>query len=137
MVVSFSEAMDHSATEAAFVAQATWWYSGGGNLLVELGLDCADVQPERCPATAATYDAAVASSATDAAGVGLANAFASSFRIAGPGVTLVNPADGGSDVAVDKNVVVTFSEAMNKTVTQSAFGLRKQGLATKVSGAFT
>lgn len=54
-----------------------------------------------------------------------------------PSVSAVNPEDTATDVPVSTNVVVRFSEPMNRSSAQAAFGLRKAGSTTKLGGSFS
>src|SRR5439155_8270168 len=69
-----------------------------------------------------------------------------SFDITPPHVVPpTNPADGATPVAINTSVLVTFSEPMNQSATQSAFALRpcadssclSAGLGSPVLGSFT
>ena len=140
VVVSFSEAMNKTTAQSAFslTRQGTatklsgvfTWNAAGTQMTFN---------PSANLGANTVYEIKVSAAAKDLAGNALGSPFASSFRsdATGAGVTGVDPADGGTDVAVDKNVVVSFSEAMNKTTAQSAFSLTRQGTATKLSGVFT
>ena len=136
VVVTFSEAMDRTATQGAFSLKRGTETIPGAFSWNETST-VLTFNPASALRSNAIHTVNVATSATDAAGTGLASAFASSFSVEGPGVTMVDPANGATEVAVDRNVVVTFSEAMNRSATQGAFGLRKQGSTTKLGGAFT
>ena len=86
---------------------------------------------------AATFDVEVATSAKDAAGAGLARAFASSSASL-PSVLRCRRrwGDGGADVAVDEDTVMTFSRSMDRSAAQSAFSLTRQS-GNAVAGAFS
>ena len=100
-------------------------------------------------AASTDYDIGITTGAKDVAGNVLSPPqscpscdppFHATFVTAAPDSTsptlTVDPDDGATDL-LGQNVVVTFSETMNRSVTQAAFGLRKEGTTTKLGGAFT
>jgi len=49
----------------------------------------------------------------------------------------IDPITAATGVAVDRNVVVTFSEAVERSSAQAAFSLRRAGTTVNLGGAFT
>jgi methionine-rich copper-binding protein CopC len=85
------------------------------------------------------YQVSIATTAKDLAGNALVASFSSVFASDSlpPTVTSVDPADQASGIATNRNVVVTFSEPMSRSATQSAFALRRAGTTTKLRGSFS
>jgi hypothetical protein len=135
--VTFSEAMDRAASEAAFALRTGGGAPVAGTFSWNAASTVMTFDPSASLPVDATHDVTVARTATDASGLPLAAAFASSFSTDVPAVTAVDPANGAQDVSVGRNVVVTFSRAMSRSVTQGAFALRREGTTTNVSGTFT
>ena len=121
--ITFSRAMDESATQGAFsadpaVACAFSWNAASTTLT------CApdeDLQPDT------SYTITIGTAARDAGGTALANAFSFSFSTAdqpapeAPSVTGTDPSDGGVDVSIGTPISVTFSEPMNPQASEAAF----------------
>jgi len=131
VTVSFSEAMN-----AATVGGTTFTLtptSGGAavpaSVLYTAGTTSATLNPSSDLAYSTAYSVAATGGATDAAGNPL-TAFNSTFTTAAapdltpPTVTVVQPANGATNVATNANVTVTFSEAMNaSSINSSSFTL--------------
>lgn len=120
IVVSFSEPMNESVTEAAFSASPDMNcdFSWNGS---STQLTC-DPQTNLSPGT--SYTVTIATGAASAEGETLEAAHDFSFTTAGtagaPFVVATSPADGDA-VGPNVNVVVTFSEEMNEGSVESAF----------------
>lgn len=121
VVVNFSTSMAQGPTESAFgaspaVACDFSWNAAGDRLTC-------DPQSDLSASTSYTITVGAAAEGTDGSTLGSDHAF--SFTTAGgpgPNVTGTTPPDGATDVALNGNVKVRFSEAMNQTATEGAFG---------------
>lgn len=125
IVLTFSEAMDRASVEAALsitpaVTCAFTWSSSDTVLTCDPSTDLA---------LATAYTVTVATSATDAGGTALATIATVAFETAaGPGplvpaVVGTVPRDGETDVALNRNVQVSFSEAMDAVTTEAALSV--------------
>jgi hypothetical protein len=125
IVLTFSKAMDRTSVEAALsvtpaVTCAFTWSSS------DTVLTC---DPTTDLALATAYTVTVAANATDAAGTALATTVTVAFETAtGPGpvapvVVGTVPRDGETGVALNRNVQVTFSEAMDVVTTEAALSI--------------
>jgi len=121
--VTFSTAMDTSATESAFSADRAVTCAFSWNA-ASTTLTCApadDLDPD------SSYTITIGTAAKDAGGTALANAFTFSFSTAdqvtpdAPSITATNPSDGDVDVSIATTISVTFSTAMDTSAAESAF----------------
>src|SRR5690606_35522527 len=94
--------------------------------------------PNAALATGTGYTASIAASATDLAGNPLASPASWSFTTAAAGDTTpptvagTDPANSATNVAANSNILIGFSEPMNKTATQAALSV-----SPTVAGAFS
>ena len=128
LVVTFSEAVNG-------VDSTTFYLSAGGAAIassVTIAVDrlSATLVPGADLADSTLHTVTVTTGVTDDAGDPMATDFTGSFttwapppETIGPTVTGMTPADGAINVAVDTNLVVTFSEAV-KGVDSTTFFLR-------------
>jgi Big-like domain-containing protein len=147
VVVIFSEAMNKSSAEAAFsLAQAGAGAGAASAVAGSFSWNGASTvmtfDPTADLAAGSGHQVTVGTGAANAAGKPLAAEFTSSFTTMEPPpppltVVDVSPGDVAVEVAVGENVVVTFSEAMNRSTAQSAFSLKRVGTTSKLSGAFS
>jgi subtilisin len=147
VVVTFSEAMNKSSAEAAFsLSQADAGAGAASAVAGSFSWNGASTvmtfDPTADLAAGSGHQVTVGTGATNAAGKPLAAEFTSSFTTMEPPpppltVAGVSPGDVAVEVAVGENVVVTFSEVMNRSAAQSAFSLKRAGTTSKLSGAFS
>ncbi|MBK7002351.1 MAG: Ig-like domain-containing protein [Rhodoferax sp.] len=135
--VTFSEAMDpltlnastFTLKQGATTVPGTTSYSGVTAVFI----------PTSDLASNTTYTATITSSAKDLASNALTANYAWSWTTAAaadttaPTITLVNPANAATNVAINTKVSVTFSEAMDPLTLNTASITLKQG-ATVISG---
>ena len=133
LVVTFSEAVNG-------VDSTTFYLSAGGAAIassVTIAVDrlSATLVPGADLADSTLHTVTVTTGVTDDAGDPMATDFTGSFttwapppETIGPTVTGMTPADGAINVAVDTNLVVTFSEAVNG-VDSTTFFLSAGGAA--------
>lgn len=119
MVFEFNEALDQAATEATFtitppggMGDGTLSWSSASRLVYTTG----SLLPGDTQFTASL-------TATDLAGNATVLNVTWRTDSTGPDVDIVVPADGTTAVATNQNVVVTFSERMNRTSVRNAFEL--------------
>lgn len=121
VVVTFSETMNESSAEAAFDASPSISCNFSWNTS-STELTC-DPQTNLDPGT--SYTVTVGSSAESAEGISLESDHQFSFTTAGtagaPSVVSTSPDDGDSAVGTNVNIVVRFSEEMDRPSTESAF----------------
>jgi hypothetical protein len=121
--VTFSEAMDRSPTEAAFSASPDpgcvfSWNSASTTLTC-------DPQGDLDPST--SYQVTIGTGAQSSPGVALANEYSFQFETGtatdttAPFVVDTTPDDGATDVGLNTDISVTFSEEMNRSATEAAF----------------
>ena len=145
VVVTFSEGMTGSTVNSStFTLSPT---SGGAavpaNVTYNSGPGTATLVPSSALANSTSYTVNVTSGAKDLANNDL-TPFSSTFTTAAPAdvtppaVTNVAPLNAASGVAVNTNVVVTFSEAMTgATVTSSTFTLTPTSGGSPVAAVVT
>ena len=140
IAVTFSEAMNPATITAVTftLKQGTTVISGA---VTSLGAT-ATFNPSANLAASTVYTATITTGATDLAGNALVTAYVWTFTtgttadVTPPTVVSTIPANADTGVAVNANIYVTFSEAMNPlTITASTITL-KQG-TTVISGAVT
>lgn len=121
IVVAFSTEMDPSTVENAFSANPTipcdfsW---NGAN-------DEVTCDPQSDLNAGATYTVTIGGSAASADGETLDGDHTFDFTTgtgAAPAVTSITPADGETDVGLNTNIEIAFSQQMDATATQAAFG---------------
>ncbi|HLF07702.1 MAG TPA: Ig-like domain-containing protein [Thermoplasmata archaeon] len=123
--ITFSIAMDKTATQGAIsavpaIAGAFTWSVGDTKLTWNPG---SDLQ------SSVDYLVNISTAAKSAAGTPLAAPYTFSFRTAaGPGptpptVSSTTPADGETNVPLNANVTMKFSEAMDEIATKGAFSI--------------
>ncbi len=140
VVITFSEAMNQSATKTAFsLKKAGSSTKLGGSYSWNVAGTELTFNPSANLLANTHYDVAITTAAKDLAGNPLGSAFGSSFEAdsTAPSVAGVLPVDGVTQVAANENVVVTFSESMNQSSVASAFSLKKAGSSTKLSGSYS
>jgi hypothetical protein len=131
--ITFSEPMNTALTQGAFsinpsVAGSFAWSSGDTVLTFT---------PGSALAYSTVYTVTISTAAEDKEGENMASPYSWSFTTAPPGppppyvVPPPVPGVGATGVAVDTNITVDFSEAMNGTATQGAFSI-----SPSVSGGF-
>ncbi|MBI4083652.1 MAG: Ig-like domain-containing protein, partial [Candidatus Lambdaproteobacteria bacterium] len=131
VVITFSEAMDQAATQAAIsttLPAPTYAWSGGGAVLT--------IGHGTLPADGATYTVTIGTGARDLAGNTLASPYALSFSVAdttAPTVSGTSPANGAANQPLSLTVTVTFSEAMDTTVAADSVG----SLSPAVAGTWS
>ncbi|MBL8917836.1 MAG: Ig-like domain-containing protein [Myxococcaceae bacterium] len=123
--ITFSEAMQKSAVDAAFsISPAV-----AGTALWDASDSLRTFQPTAPLAASTQYTVTVGVAAKDAAGNALAAPFSFSFTTAAapdtaaPSVVSFTPANGATGVSRSTNITVTFSEPMDKASVQVAFGV--------------
>jgi len=137
IVVGFSEAVDRSSAQGAFaLRRAGSTLKLGGAFSWNPDSTVMTFDPWSNLAGNASYAVSVLASVRDSAGNVMAGAFASAFSTdaQGPGVAGISPVAGTTGVAVDANVVVTFSEAVEPASAQGAFSLRPGASAVNLDG---
>jgi len=122
IVLTFSEAMNRASVESALSISpaVTCAFSWSPNDRV---LTC---DPNADLAAGTSYTVTVGTGAEDAGGTALSAAATVEFETAsaaGPNVVATDPDDGDADVALNQNVRVTFSEAMDEASTEAALSL--------------
>jgi hypothetical protein len=121
--VTFSQAMNRSATEAAFGSEPALacgfsWHADGTTLRCT---------PSGTLTPATTYRVTIDTGAENLSGVPLERAFVFSFTTGAaadttpPSIIAANPGDGAAGVPRNAAVAVTFSEAMSRAATEAAF----------------
>lgn len=134
IVVTFSTAMDRTATEAAFSltgpsgpVEGTFEWDDENKTMT--------FAPSSLLEQNATYDAGVSVYAEDGKGNHLSAEvgwqFTTAGRGAGPQVTSVSPNDGATNVSAAGEIIVTFNTAMNMISAEDAFSI-----SPKTSGTF-
>ena len=127
ITLSFSEPMNQSSVESAFLAQPSikcvWTWTSPSN---------ASCQPSGRLEQRGLYTIAIAITATDLAGNQLQTAYGFSFTAgdAPPKVISYSPKGFGAlppVVLTNTPITVTFSEDMNKPLTEAAFQVRENG----------
>jgi methionine-rich copper-binding protein CopC len=125
IVVTFSEAMNTTATAAAFAISGGVTCTGGW--IWNMAGTSATCTPAAALADTTTYNVAVSTAAKDLAGNALAAPFSASFTTGvkpdttAPTIVSVNPANNTSGVVRNAKISVTFSEAMDLASAQAAF----------------
>lgn len=128
VTITFSEAMNKTATQSAFsfvgggatVAGSITWQTGNATLVFS---------PSQILAYNTKYFANVSTGASDIAGNKLQSQFSTSFTTKStidtvpPSVTDVYPASGSTGVSTRPTVIVTFSEIMNISATSNSIHL--------------
>lgn len=123
ITITFSKAMNRSASEAAFSATPAIDCDFAWNAASTV-LTCA---PTADLATDTTYTVTVATSAVDAGGTPLAAPVSFAFSTGDevttdvPSVVATDPSDGASDVSIGTTINVTFSTQMDVATVQAAF----------------
>ncbi len=140
LVAGFSEAMNKSATQGAFVLRRTStgaavsgafsWY---GNALI--------FKPSAPLTPGAGYTASISTAATSVSGVHLYLPKIWQFTVTSdgtpPALVTLFPADGERNALRDTQVVAAFNEAMDKAATQGAFSLKLKSTGATVAGSFS
>ena len=137
---TFSVAMDPaSITNSTFtVKQGTTNVAGA----VSYTGTIATFTPTAAMAPNALHTATITTAAKNVAGTSLAKDYTWSFTTgaipdtAAPTVTLIDPANNATGVAISKVIVATFSEAMDQTTINATTFTLKQG-TTSVAGTVT
>ena len=140
IAATFSEAMDPSTinTTTFTLKQGTTPVAG---TVTYVGTT-ATFTPASNLAANTTYTATITTGAKDLAGNALASAFGWSFTTGvapdttAPTVTLTDPANAATAVALNKKIAATFSEAMDPLTISTATFTLKQG-TTPVAGTVT
>jgi hypothetical protein len=127
--ITWSKAMNRSSAEAAFTitpAAAGSWAWGGGDTVQTL-------TPSGALTNDTSYKVDVATTAKDAGGNAMASPYTFNFRtVKGggnqsdttpPTIIKTLPANGATGVARDSPVTITFSEPMDKSVSENATGV--------------
>lgn len=129
VIVSFSELMDTDLTSDAFHLSSSMGEVAGSVQWSDLDTTLI-FTPSADLATSTQYMITVTTAAADAFGNKMSQSFTSTFTTAAsvsdttaPTLTAVIPANGAAEVEVTQNVVLTFSEPMNKTSVEGAFSL--------------
>ena len=122
IVLTFSEAMNRASVEGALSISpsVTCTFSWSPNDRV---LTC---DPNAGLAAGTSYTVTVGTGAQDAGGTALSAAATVGFEtasVAGPNVVATDPVNGEAGVALNQNVRVTFSEAMDQASTEPALSL--------------
>ena len=132
--MTFSEVMNQTTAQSAFsinpAIDGSFSWNGAGTVMT--------FTPSTQLLDDQVYAVQVSTGATDLAGNALSSTASWSFTtednadVTPPSVTGTNPANGAVDVAVGASLSVTFSEAMNQTSAQNAFGI-----TPSVAGSFS
>lgn len=140
ITLAFNKAMDRNATEAAFFLEDSSGKTGG---IFEWDTENTTMAfvPSVLLEKNATYSAGVSADAKDAAGNKLAAGYFWAFTTSGEGISggngsggktnntaapeilLISPADGATEVQTNSEIVLMFSEPMNRTETEAAFSV--------------
>ncbi|HLF07203.1 MAG TPA: Ig-like domain-containing protein, partial [Thermoplasmata archaeon] len=127
--VTWSKGMDKASAEAAFTiapaAAGTWAWSAGDTVQT--------LTPGAVLANDTQYSVNVATTAKDAGGVNMGSPYAFNFRtIKGggnqsdttpPTIILTDPKDLATGVPRDQSVSITFSEPMDRSISENATGV--------------
>ena len=116
--VTFNEGMDQTSVQSAFSTSpsSTGTFSWSGNTMTYN--PSSNLSPE------ATYTVTIGTGAKDDSGNSLTGEYGWSFTtedITAPEVASVAPLDGSTNVEVNTDITVTFSEGMDQASVQSAF----------------
>lgn len=121
IVVTFSQAMDHAATEGAISANPsiTGTFSWGGTSKTVTWAPSANLQVNT------KYFVNVSKAARSQAGINLPSQYTFSFTTESwapspPTVSSTNPVDKATGIPVTTTIAITFSKAMNKSATEPA-----------------
>ncbi len=140
VIVTFLKPMNRTTAQSAFsLRKAATTTNVSGTFSWNSESTVMTFNPGANLAAATTYNVALSTAAQDVAGNAMAAAFGSIFTTdaIAPTVVALVPAPASTGVHRNTNVVVTFSEPMNRTAARSAFSLRKGGTTTNVSGTFS
>ena len=121
--ISFSEAMSKSITQAAFSTSpaidcAFTWTTDA---------DVLECDPEGALSSDTPYTISLSTGATDEAGNAITNPFSFTFTtgpdidVEPPELEASSPNNGATDISVDTNIELEFSEPMKKSETETAF----------------
>lgn len=118
--VTWNESMNQGSAQSAFSSAPaiTCGWAWAGN--VQTCTPTANLQGTT------PYKITISSTAKDAAGNAMKNPYTLNFTTGGggtnpnPNVTATDPLDQATNVALNKNIAITFSLAMDKTVSQTA-----------------
>ena len=122
--ITFSEYMNSSSAQSAFslsngVSDVPGTFSWSGTTMI--------FDPSVDLSASTVYQVQLGTYAKDASGTSMSGPFNSSFRTVPdtipPGITSVNPVHLAGGVLPDANIVIAFSELMDKASVQSAFSL--------------
>lgn len=141
IVITFSEGMDTTSTQAAFellengttISEGTFSWSDGNTMMT--------FNPAADLADSASCQYSLGATASDAALNQLGTAYGPvPFTVAAPVAdttppTVVSHTPGTGEVSPDVSVVITFSEAMDKGSVETAFSLAEG--VTPISGTFS
>jgi len=140
LTVTFSEAMD-----PATINVSTFTLKQGANSVpgsISYTGTTATFTPSSVLSANMVYTGNITTGAKDLAGNPISSNYSWSFTSAGttdataPTVVTVNPANNGTNVAVNSKVTVNFSEAMNSSTINSSTFTLKQG-STSIVGSVT
>ena len=140
IVVTFTEPVERSSAQAAFsLRRAGTTVNLGGAFTWDAASTVMTFNPFANLLANTAYTVAVAAPARDTAGTPMAAAFESSFTsdAQAPTVTGTDPPEGRTGVSVGGDLVVTFSEPVERNSAQTSFSLCRTGTTVNLGGAFT
>jgi methionine-rich copper-binding protein CopC len=140
IAATFSEGMNASSLDAAFTVTGPGAASVAGTVAYDVPSNIATFVPAANLAISTAYTATITTGARALGGNSLASDFTWSFTTGltadttAPTVISTNPADAATDVAINRKITATFSEAMDpSTITAASVTVTGAG-ATSVSG---
>lgn len=137
---TFSETMDSLSTTTSFTLVNTTLGGTSINGSVTYSGATAVFSPSADLAPNTTYTGTITTGAKDMAGNALANKYVWNFTTSNdatpPTVISTDPLNNAINIAIDKKVTATFSEAMNPSTINTTTFMLKQG-ATAVLGTVT
>jgi hypothetical protein len=143
IAATFSESMNGPSLGAAYTVTGPGATPVDGTITYDVPSNVVTFTPAILLAINTTYTAMLTTAAENLAGAGLESDFIWTFTTGltadttRPTVILTNPADGEADVAINREITATFSEAMDpSTINAAGFTLTDSGGAP-IAGTVT
>jgi hypothetical protein len=143
IAATFSQGMDGPSLDVAYTVTGPGATPVAGTITYDVPSNVVTFTPAVLLAINSTYTAMLTTDAQNLAGVGLESDFIWTFRTGvtvdttRPTVILTHPEDGETDVAINRKITATFSEAMDpSTINAARFTLTDSG-ETPIAGTVT